>query len=416
MLSTVFLGSLILSNPNGASAQDAPLFQLHPSISLTEEYTDNFDRTSANKRENFRTLAAPGLLLKINGAKTKGEVGGSVGFSHDTADEGKAIRANALAGVTWQPNPIYSFQFTDTLTKSDVPGLTGTLGIRRGRAEFLSNNATLISNYQIGNVNTRINYSNVIFEDENPTGEDTLTHTIGGTVAVPILQINTVSAGYTRSFSLFSTSPDTTTDTFIATVSRLVGPFTTVGLTGSSSFINSDGGTDSKIYSAALTGTHSIPQGFSVSARAGYSIFDQDSGGSEGSLSGGLSVSYQFAKATVTVSYDEGFVPTFTGGQNLGTVKNRQVSSTLSYQVTPFVSTGVTGFFAQNEFFGGVGTTADAAPGRKTDSAGVAADIGIQLLRWLRMTLGYGFERFRSNVAGEDFDENKGRVSLTAAF
>lgn len=418
-LSAFLFSSLLLSSPNGASAQGAPLFQLVPSIAVTEEYSDNFDRTQTNKRDNFRTLATPGLTLKINGAKTKGEIGGSASYSHDTVDKGNDVFYSGLAGVTWQPNPRFSLLFNDTLSRNDVPGLTGTLGVRRGRSTFTSNTATLTSNYLIGNVQTQGSYSNVIFDDKSPTGEDTLTHNMGVTVGTTILQTNTVSVGYTHSISNFTRSPDAKSNTFTALVSRLVGPFTTVGLTGSYSLISSAPlGTDTKIFSAAVTGSHAIPRGFSATARAGYSRLEQSPGGNENSFNGGLSLSYQFAKATVIVAYDQGFVPTFTTGtgENFGVVQNRQFSATLTYPVTPFITTSLNGFYAHNEFSGGIATTAAAATGRTTESTGANVDLGVQLLRWLRMTVGYGFEHFNSNVFGEDFNENKGRVSFAASF
>src|SRR5262249_46360716 len=51
-----------------------PTFDLHPSLTLSEQYSDNFLLTSTNHIDNFRTLLTPGLLVGINGAKVRGTV------------------------------------------------------------------------------------------------------------------------------------------------------------------------------------------------------------------------------------------------------------------------------------------------------------------------------------------------------
>jgi hypothetical protein len=395
-------------------------------LRLSEEYTDNFFRVPSDKQSNFRSGIAPGLSLKINGAKTKGEIGSSFNFSRDSVDDGNNYFYSGSASLTWTPNPRLTLSLSDFLSRTDAPGgsltpstTTGTpedLRIRENRATFLSNSGTARADYLIGNVQTSATYRNVIFNDGDPAGEDTLTQTWGVNAGTSLLQNTPVGAGYSYSISDFSRSLDITTHTFSASIARILGPFTTAGLSGSYALTNGVGRTsDVNVYDVGVTATHGLPD-LSVSGRVGYSRSNAESGTDDDSITFGITASRTFARARANVSYDQGLVQSFLQGQNFGIVKSRRVNASLSYPWTPGITTTLSGFYSHNEFTGQVATTGTASAGRTTENVGTNLDLTIQLLRWLQMALGYSWDHSNSNRPGEEYDANTGRISLTGTF
>src|SRR5262249_22526959 len=64
------------------------LFEVHPTLSLTEEWTNNFNQTSTNMQEDWRTVFGPGAIVLINGPTTKGSLAANAGLTYDTASGG----------------------------------------------------------------------------------------------------------------------------------------------------------------------------------------------------------------------------------------------------------------------------------------------------------------------------------------
>ena len=60
--------------PSPSLAAPRLAVDLHPSVAFSEEYSDNFQISSTNKIDNFRTIISPGLLVGINGPRTLGTV------------------------------------------------------------------------------------------------------------------------------------------------------------------------------------------------------------------------------------------------------------------------------------------------------------------------------------------------------
>src|SRR5882724_4084177 len=106
-------------------------YQLNPSISVSEEYTDNFDLTERNKRSNFRSTVAPGLGLTINSAFVKGLIAYKFAPSYDTATQEISLFHSAAGQVVWEATPLWKLTLADTFTRSDDPHEADRLGLRQ---------------------------------------------------------------------------------------------------------------------------------------------------------------------------------------------------------------------------------------------------------------------------------------------
>ena len=83
----------------GPGIQPAATFELHPSITLSEEYTDNFNLAHRDKQESFRTSLSPGLTLFINGAFVKGSVAYTLEGNYDSSNDDTSLLNGDIKNV-----------------------------------------------------------------------------------------------------------------------------------------------------------------------------------------------------------------------------------------------------------------------------------------------------------------------------
>ena len=354
----------------GAGLPLGPTFQIQPTISVTGEYTDNFGLTERNKESNFRSTVSPGLLLGINTPVTQGLISYTFSPAYDTATEDFSYFHSLLGQVVWQANPRWRLTLADTLTRSDQPGDADRLGLRQERRTFTSNILSLDSDYLIGRVQTRQSYRLSTFFDD--LSGDTVSHVLATSAVLPILRVNSVSAGYEYLISDSEPGSDFDSSTpggplivgesdfsvrghqFTAGASRELSRFSTVGLRGTYALRTATSDTDTdeddfRIWSVSLFTAYALPGGLTVDGSLGMTGLTS-SGESVGpNFSSSTSISYQFTRALVGVAFDSGFSETFSAGQNFGVVETQGVTGYLSYLFTPSVTGRVSGTYRRNE-------------------------------------------------------------------
>ncbi|MFZ1058218.1 MAG: hypothetical protein WAP47_03385 [Candidatus Rokuibacteriota bacterium] len=383
-------------------------------MSLSEEYTDNFNRSDRNRHENFRTSLSPGLTVLINRAPTTGQVTYSLSGSHDSSTDDINLFHSLLGQVSWQADPRLRLTASDVLTRNDEPTLADQLSLRRERQTFTSNTFSLTSEYLIANISTREYYRLATFFNED--GVDTISHTLGAGASTSLYQANTASLGYAYLLSQTSRGSDISGHQVTASLARQLSSMASGGVAGSYAFrtaTSSDAAreTDFSIWAVSLFSAYAVPNTWSLSASIGFSRLESDHGGDTSSITTMTSFSYRFARATATLSVDQGFSETFAEGENFGVVETRGVRGSLSYPFTPFISGNTSVFYRENEFTGIGGGQAD----RTEDTWGGSVSFSIQLLRWLNLGLDYTRTEGTSSRRG-DFTENRARASLNAGF
>lgn len=386
--------------------------ELRPSITLSEEYTDNFNQ-NGGRTENFRTAVTPGATLFINGAFLKGSIGANVSETYDTSTDDFNFFYSLNGSVTWEATPRFRLIATDTLTRSDSSSEADRLNIRQGRQKFTSNVFSVTGEYQIGTIVTQAHYILGMFLNDG--GDDTISHTIGVGVTIPIYTINRLALGYEYLTSQTSGGAgDNSGHTLTATYSRDLGPTTTAGVTTSYSFNRTTSDTtdnDFRIWTVSLFANYSAPR-WAVSASVGYTRLDSDAGNNDDSIFTASTLSYRLARGSVGVSVEQGFSQTFATGENRGVVKTRGITGFVTWAFTPRLTTNAQAFFRQTESTGvGGGTTTG-----DQENWGGSLALQLQLLRFLTMGLDYTYSN-RSQVGpGGNFEENRGRVFFTASF
>ena len=408
-------------------------FQLQPSVTVREEYSDNFNLTSRNRESNFRTVVAPGFQLGINSPLTKGLIAYTFSPSYDTLTDEVLFFHSALGQVVWQANPRWQLTLADTFTRGDQPTEADRLGLRQERQTFTSNTFSLTSDYLIGAVATRQSYRLVTFSDDG--GSETITHNLAANASVPLYQTNLLLVGYdyltsdssggtgTAGRGFVATSEDFNVQghQFTAAVSRQITAPTTLGLKTSYALRNVTTDTDDsdfQLWTASLFGRYVLPGRLRVDASVGATgITGSQNVGPN--LFSATSITYEFGRAVASVAADRGFSETFGEGQNFGVIETQGVTAAFVYRFTPSVSATATGNYRHNK---GTGIGNDPNEDTKNWSGSIA--LSWRLLRSLLLDITYihteQFDTDNGNAGGAnstgDYTENRVQAALRFTF
>lgn len=422
--------------PVTVGAVPSATFQFEPSISLIEEYSDNFNLTERDKESNFRTILAPGLRLLINTPVTRGVIAYTFSPAYDTSRDDFSFFHSLLGQVVWQANPRWTLTLADTFTRSDEAAQADRLALRQERRKFTSNTVALTSDYLIGTVATRQSYQWSLFNNDD--GADTSSHILAASATVPVYQVHAITGGYefltsetsggsegaVTGFGGSTEDFDVTGHRVTASGSRRLNPLTLVGLTTSYAWrdVTSDvRSRDFQLWNASLFMDHLLPGRLLLRGNIGVSGVSVDSGDSLGPLlSTATSLTYWFGPAEATLAVDRGYSETFAGGENFGLVETEGITASLTYPFTPVLSGTVSGFFRHNDF---TDIASEQQSGRETESWGGTVGLALQLLRNILVDLSYAYVNhvaFGSGASGfgggNDYTENRVRASLRLSF
>jgi hypothetical protein len=424
-------------------------FTLQPSVTLSEEYTDNFNLTRRDKQGNFRSTVSPTLRLLINSAFTRGTIAYTFAPSHDTATDDLQLFHSLLGQVEWQANPRWKLTVADTLTRSDQPAEADRLRLRQERQTFTSNIFSLSSDYLIDRVATRQTYQLSTFSEQD--GVTTTSHLFALNASVPIYQTNHVSAGYdylvsktsdsaedrdrTGAISDSSGRSDISGHQLTLAATRQSTTFRSIGVKGSYALRTVTGQHDDVDYSlwnvSAFT-NYVLPGRLTINGSLGVSGLVIESGDTLGpNLFSATTIRYQFARTVVTLSVDRGFSETFAEGENFGVVETEGITGTVSHAFTPALSGTATAFYRRNKTTdaGGTVSLGSRATGtERTESWGGTVALSLRLTRNLLFDLTYSYlnQDSSSNVQGVSttgqtrgdgsYAENRVRAAVTIGF
>ncbi len=408
-------------------------FEYHSSLTLSEEYTDNFNLTTSaqGKQSNFRTTLSPGSTILINTAKTQGSLSASSGFSYDssTGQDNFNVFPSLSASIRHSFNPRLSLTLTDTFNRNDSPSVADSSGLRQQRQTFIANTFGASVGWLIDLLQTQYYYRNSYFStgSTTSTSQNTTTGTnqnnttttsqiFGVGASTRVGALNTVRVGYEHSISEPQQGVSSTGNLFTASLSHQLGTYASAGVQGSYAMQTLDNLT---IWNGSVFGTYGLPTGFSFSGSLGYSLLNSNVASNQSGYSGNMAANYAHARGAISLGIFQDYNTTYQGGQlglsgvdqsgqNFGVVQQRGFTGAFSYQLTPFINSFVRAAYTQNTNTGIGNTKSNTSQDFFTANAGVTWP----LLRWLNLSLQYT----RNQYNQPDRSENRGLLSLTAAF
>jgi len=401
------------------------IFEYHSSLTLSEEYTDNFNLTEngKGKQSNFRTTLSPGSNILVNTAKTQGSLSISSGFSYDssTGPSDFNIFPNLSASVRHSFNPRLSLTLTDSFNRNDNPSVADSSGLRQQRQTFMSNTFGASVDWLIDLLQTQYYYRNSFFSNDNTdstsqSNSDSTSHIFGLSASTRVGALNTVRVGYEYSIGELQQNVTSYGNLFTASLSHQLGTYASAGVQGSYSMQTLN---DVKIWNGSVFGTYGLPTGFSFSGSVGYSLVNSEVASNQGGYSGNVNASYAHARGVISLGIFRDYRTTYQGGQfgqsgvdqsgqNFGVVQTLGLTGNFTYQLTPLVGTFAQAAYTQNENTGIGNVKSNTSQDFFTANAGIRWAV----LHWLNLNLQYT----RNQYNQPDRSENRGLLSLSAIF
>lgn len=424
---------ILLPPPTPPGARPVQLFEFHPGVSVSEEYSDNFNRTPRSRQENFRSTLAPALTVLLDSGFLTGLATYSLAGSYDTSLPDELSLFNSLVGrLSLEATPRLKLTATEALTQSDQPDQADRLGLRQARRKFTSNAFSLGAVYSIANVDLMPSYRLSTFSEDD--GGETTSHTIGASASTVVLKTNTVTLGYeylktdttegdsstTSTTALPGSRTQTTGHRVSGSVAHQITERSTVGVSGAYAWraqdkTNPASETDFTQRTVSLFNSYVIPNTIALRGSIGVSQLTGGTASGDPLLSTSSTLSYWFGQAVATLGVERGFSETFAETENNGVVQTTGYTGSLSYPFTPSFKGLASVSYRENEVTG-VGSTTGTGP--RTDNVLTGTlSFSYQILRWLGSTLEYRYSETSSTDPDRDnIKENRLKLVLTASF
>jgi len=390
------------------------LIEFHPTVLVSESWTDNFFQTPTDKQSDFRTVIGPGGVLMVNGATTKGTLQGNAGLTYDTTPSSGLnfnIFPTVTGTLTQTLGPRLTLNFSDTYVRNDNPSQADLFGLNRQRSTFGSNIFTATASYQLDQITTYVTYGNTLFLTGGTNGSNTVSNLFGGGFSTPIGATNSLQASYSYYWtdssgtSAGENSGLTTGNIVTASLSHQLGLYSSVGLSGSFLTNASPESGNSYLWNASVFATYGLPPSLSVSGSLGYSQLISDEQATSGGISSNINLNYSFGQTTASIGVFSGYRPTGLTGQNFGIVQTVGVTGNLTQVFTPFISGSLNAYYSTNSFTGS-GNNASAP---NSGNLGASVSLYWQIRSWLSMNAGY-YYTLRTGSNGSLF--GPGNVSV----
>jgi len=155
-----------------------------PSLTISEEYTDNVDQEATGAREEFITVVSPRISLNMQEQRYRASLSYSPGFTlYHRETEEDTVRHNANALFSAQLTRQTELTLTESYVRTDEPRTTldedEVYGewidptLRRGRETWYSNTAGVSLNHRFGEEDSfGLGYRHRMLENDDPLLED----------------------------------------------------------------------------------------------------------------------------------------------------------------------------------------------------------------------------------------------------
>jgi hypothetical protein len=402
-----------------------------PSLTLSEEYTDNVDGVATGERDDFITVVSPGIRIDVLEQRYRASLGYTPGFAfHHRESEDDYVRHNADALFAAQLSQQTELTLTDRYTRTNEPR-TDTFDadeiygewidptLRRGRETWYSNTAAVSLNHRFGKEDSfGIGYRHRMLENDDPRLEDSQRHTPWASLTHwfnPSFGLGT-DVSYERGLFEYD-DPDligSENDDLkqyrgtVKGIHRIDRHFQWY-LRYTHTKVDYDGFTpDYTIYDPGVGFVWDIAEGTSLDFDIGYFFQDRDRLDEESGLSFRGNLNKRWKKGTLRLSAESGYEEASYGAENLGLDLYYQASVRGTYDLTRALSLTADAAYRYNEYVNSI-------PQREDDVYNTAIGLNYKPAAWRWMILSLTGRRYdvQSTDARNDLTENSVMLSIS---
>jgi len=410
------------------------LSQIHPSLAVQEEYSDNIDLTPTNKKDDFITTTFLGLRYSTSPATTEtpGLIQESAPSQPSGLDLGYRLglvyyaknEENNYTSHDGQLNTWYSFgrhfsvRLRDNFIRSEDPreqnyyvgGPSGDylLGTQRTRNVYIRNVVEPSARYQFGRENAlELNYRNNLYQTQDPNGEDSQENYINPRMDYWFNVRNGITLEYGLTLDEFERSPDLVGHMGRGRYTYRFNPRTSVF--GDLIFLNrrfEPPGIDYTVNNPSIGLQHNFSRSLSGIFQAGYFIQKPENGSYVSAPSVNLALTQTGEKTTYNIAFLGGYREDYITAENSGFVQSYRGIINVNHRLAARFNVGLGAFVEWAEY-----------PDSQKDFIWeVRGTASYQILRWLTISLDAVHREDNSNLNEFDYKENRGIIRLTASL
>jgi hypothetical protein len=396
------------------------LSQFHPSLTVKEEYNDNINLTSANKKEDYITTVQPGLkysnMDKVSGVDLEALVGYVFYGKNSNLNY---LSASGNLNVKYLTPEHINFYFKDSFTRSDSPReqeyFTTTadnkyiLATQTERAVYWRNVAAPTVEYQFGAENrVGVNYRNNVYQTESKTAQNSIENYINPFMSYWFDRRNGIYLEYGYTSGDFQASPDLNghrlnaryTNRFSEKSSAFADyTYSVRNFTNASSM-------DYDIHEPFIGVIYAFTPTLNGSVQVGYYLQSPK----VGSKNDGLSFKGELAnldpRTTYRLSVQGGYTEDYFTSENLGFQRYYRLTGSLTHFLEKRLSVGCLGSVERSEY----------DPDRRDTTWGVTGTASYMPAKWLTFSLEVAHRDRQSNVPLNEYTENRVMVMATATY
>jgi hypothetical protein len=386
-----FTGLLLLGMNMAPSAYGAELLaKFHPYITVKEEYSDNLNLTSANKKDDFITTVQPGIKFsnmdKMSGVDFDYSLGAVFYAKNSNLNY---ISHNALLNAKYLTSEHINFYLQESFIRSDEPyereyfTTTGdnryVLAVNTERAIYWRNVLAPTIEYKFGAENSAgIKYRNNIYQTESLTGQNSQEDYIN-----PFFN-------YWFYINRFSAKSSAFAD-YTYTKRSFASP----------------SNADYDINAPDVGIKFAITPTLNASIQVGYFWMEPKIGSGESGFSYKGELTGIDSRTTYNISLQGGYTEDYFTFENLGFNKYHRLTGSIMHQLEKRTSLGILGSVERVDFI---------SSDRSDTTWGISGTASYLPLKWLTVSLVVSHKELQSNVKAIEYAENRGILSITATY
>lgn len=394
--------------------------QVKPYISVEGAYSDNLN-SSRDKIDDFYTTISPGLAFSASSAPVEINFDGRLGFVfYNKYTSNNYTSADGTLNARYTPDPKLTFRVRDSVSRSDrtnemVPFTTTGeyyLGARQVRSPYVRNVVEPSVDYLFSRQGSvGFTYRNNILRNSNDTlNEDNTEHFMGYRFSYQFDIRNSILLDYGWTKMTYQRSPDWTGHTIHGRYIYRMDP--KMSMFVDYSFVKHQyddfyfSGMDYDIHSPSAGVEYAINPTLSGLLQMGYYRKEPSAGEMKDGVSGNASLTQKTERTTYTLLIAGGYKEDFSSSNFLGFARYFRGVGIISHQLMPRFTLGLNASAERDEYDSG-----------QTDwNYYTGANMSYQLLKWLSVNVGGGYNERSSSVDAQSYNEWRGNISLTATY
>ncbi|MBN2332646.1 MAG: outer membrane beta-barrel protein [Deltaproteobacteria bacterium] len=401
--------------------------QYHLTTRLTTgvEYDDNIYLDADHEKDDFNVTISPEIEWRAEAEHAGLSLVYAPGFNVYEDDSSLDYVSHSLALSTYcQPYEAVLFEFDNHFLQSEDPlddslrdyrdDVVRGYDERSGRDTYYRNDASFRTTYTFGDGRfVRAGYRFGLLENDNPLDEDSKEHEVSGHLGFRFDPRNLVDVDYVFDRGLFDGPDDFVSQSGMVRYTRTITPALDIyGEVGYTDFTydRSSLDDDYQEYEGNLGFTYRFWEFYTLDVS--YGRYDRNADGAGEDASGNnyhASLARVFEHKSFSLSFDQGSDVDYFDGSSNGYTEFWRLQASFSY------------LFADRWTFTGRGMVGnddyqDALSANEEDSYQVSTSLSYQMLPWLSVIVEYTYDENDSTDDLDDYVDNRIALRLSGSW